>query len=188
MTLSSGLSVEVYSLPCLVPAAGSFSFISSVPLSSHPIRSSLELLSLSAFNMFKALLITAAATALAAPTSVQLETRQQPGAPFQQQLTGWNEGAVSNFPIHSSCNSTQRAQIAAGLNETILLAEHAKEHVLRWGNSSELYQKYFGELPPFQVIGAFDLVVSGDKGGVLFRCDDPDNNCHQDGKSSITRQ
>ncbi|KAK5957562.1 Prenylated Rab acceptor protein 1 [Knufia fluminis] len=131
--------------------------------------------------MFKALLITAAATALAAPTSVQLETRQQPGAPFQQQLTGWNEGAVSNFPIHSSCNSTQRAQIAAGLNETILLAEHAKEHVLRWGNSSELYQKYFGELPPFQVIGAFDLVVSGDKGGVLFRCDDPDNNCHQDG-------
>jgi len=130
--------------------------------------------------MYIAPLILAAATAFAAPTSVQLESRQQP-APFQQELSAWNEGAVTAYPIHSSCNTTQRAQIAAGLNETILLAEHAKEHVLRWGNSSELYQKYFGELPPYEVVGALDLVVSGDKGNVLFRCDDPDDNCQQDG-------
>lgn len=131
--------------------------------------------------MYKALFISAAATALAAPTSIQLETRQS--APFQQNIAGWDEGAVSAYPIHSSCNSTQRAQIAAGLNETAILVEHAKEHVLRWGNSSELYQKYFGQLPPYEVIGALDIIVNGDKGNVLFRCDNPDGNCQQEGKS-----
>lgn len=129
--------------------------------------------------MYKVLLISAAAKALAAPASVYPETRES--APFQQNLVAWDEGAVSSYSIHSSCNSTQRAQIAAGLNETILLAEHAKEHVLRWGNSSELYQKYFGKLPPYEVIGSLDMIVNGDKGGVLFRCDNPDGNCEQEG-------
>lgn len=133
--------------------------------------------------MYKSLILSLAATALAAPAApatVQLEKRQ--AAPFQQQMASWDSGAASQYPIHSSCNSTQRAQIAAGLNETILLANHAKQHVLRWGNSSELYQKYFGELPPYEVIGALDLVVGGDKGGVLFRCDNPDGNCGQEGE------
>lgn len=133
--------------------------------------------------MYKALLISAAATALAAPASMNIVERQS--APFQQEISPWDHGAVSQYPIHSSCNATQRAQIAAGLNETILLARHAKDHVLRWGNSSELYQKYFGELPPYEVIGALDMVVDGDKGAVLFRCDNPDGNCNQEGKSDM---
>lgn len=131
--------------------------------------------------MLKALLLTAAATAIAAPTASQPEVRQS--APFQQQISAWDTGAVTAYPIHSSCNATQRAQIAAGLNETILLASHAKQHILRWGNSSELYQRYFGDLPPYEAIGAFDQVVSGDKGAVLFRCDNPDGNCANAGKN-----
>lgn len=130
--------------------------------------------------MYKALLLTVAASALAAPTLLQPEARQS--APFQQELSAWDTGATAMYPIHSSCNATQKAQIAAGLNETVLLAQHAKEHVLRWGTSSDLYQKYFGELPPYEVIGAFDMIVSGDKGSVLFRCDNPDGNCQQEGK------
>lgn len=126
--------------------------------------------------MFKTIVLYIAATAIAAP----LEGRQS--APFQQQMSAWDAGAVTSYPIHSSCNATQRAQIAAGLNETILLAEHAKEHILRWGNSSELYQKYFGQLPPYEAIGAFDQVVNGDKGAVLFRCDNPDGNCANAGE------
>ncbi|KAK5084218.1 Prenylated Rab acceptor protein 1 [Lithohypha guttulata] len=129
--------------------------------------------------MYKALLLAAAVPALTIPTPTQLDTRQ--AAPFQQEMSAWDAGAVSAYPIHSSCNATQRAQIAAGLNETILLADHAKQHVLRWGNSSELYQKYFGELPPYEVIGALDIIVNGDKSGVLFRCDNPDGNCQQAG-------
>lgn len=130
--------------------------------------------------MFTALFLTLATTAIAAPTAGQPEARQS--APFQQQMAAWDAGAVTAYPIHSSCNATQRAQIAAGLNETILLANHAKQHILRWGNSSELYQRYFGNLPPYEAVGAFDQVVSGDKGSVLFRCDNPDGNCQQSGK------
>jgi len=136
--------------------------------------------------MYRVLLISTAATALTTASPVYLETRKS--TPFQQSLAAWDEGAVSSYPVHSSCNSTQRAQIAAGLNETILLVEHTKQHVLRWGNNSELYQKYFGEVPPFEVIGSLDIIVNGDKGGVLFRCDDPHGNCEQEGNDVYGRE
>ena len=80
-----------------------------------------------------------------------------------------------------------RAQIAAALNETVLFASHAKDHVLRWGIASTMYNKYFGNLPPYEVIGALDLIVSGDKSNILFRCDDPDGNCKQPGMSETLR-
>jgi hypothetical protein len=134
--------------------------------------------------MLKSLLLSLAGTTLAIPASNHFSLRQTSSDQQNttlQDATAWDAGAVTSFPIHSSCNATQRAQIAAGLNETILLAEHAKEHVLRWGNTSELYQKYFGELAPFEVIGSLDIIVRGDKGAVLFRCDNPDGNCGQEG-------
>lgn len=40
----------------------------------------------------------------------------------------WKAGYVSEFPIHSSCNATERNQISKGLEEAVLLAQHAKEH------------------------------------------------------------
>lgn len=89
----------------------------------------------------------------------------------------WNSNAVTEFPIHSSCNVTQHRQITQGLSETVELAAHARDHILRWGNESHIYRKYFGNRPSLEAIGAFDVVVNGDKGHVLFRCDDPDGNC-----------
>lgn len=128
--------------------------------------------------------LLSAAVVSAAPASFAVESRQS--APFQQATTPWDAGAVTQYTIHSSCNATQRTQIAAGLNETVLLASHAKDHVLRWGNSSTLYQKYFGQLPPYEVIGSLDMIVSADKANILFRCDDPDGNCKQPGMFSMS--
>lgn len=89
----------------------------------------------------------------------------------------WDAGATTHYPIHPSCNATQRLQLETGLNETIALAKHAKAHILRWGNESSIYRKYFGDRPSFEPVGAYEVVSSADKGGVLFRCDNPDGKC-----------
>lgn len=127
-------------------------------------------------------LLLAATTAVAAPTA-QLEDRQLHNV--TEQVEAWDAGAVTEYVIHESCSSTQAGQIADGLREAVELAEHAKNHILRWGNSSELYQKYFGNDPPYTAIGSFDILVNGDKAGVIFRCDNPDGNCAQEGKSRV---
>ncbi|KAE8150914.1 putative peptidase domain-containing protein [Aspergillus avenaceus] len=93
----------------------------------------------------------------------------------------WDAGATTQYPIHDSCNATQRRQIETGLSETIALVDHAKAHILRWGNESSIYRKYFGDRPSFEAIGAYELVSNGNKGNVLFRCDNPDGNCKLDG-------
>ncbi|KAJ5534546.1 Antigen 1 [Penicillium freii] len=120
------------------------------------------------------LILSSAAIAAALPTRESSEGNQS--QPFSG-LAPWNAGAVNQFPIHSSCNATQRRQIELGLNETITLASHAKDHILRWRNESEIYKKYFGDRPSMEAIGAFDIVVNGDKKDILFRCDNPDGNC-----------
>ncbi|KAH8601759.1 putative peptidase family-domain-containing protein [Bisporella sp. PMI_857] len=89
----------------------------------------------------------------------------------------WTSGYVAEFPIHSSCNATQRHEITKGLEEAVLLAKHAKEHILIHGNKSEIFQKYFGAGPAGSVIGWFDKIATANRDGVLFRCDDPDQNC-----------
>ncbi|OJD37900.1 major allergen asp f2 [Diplodia corticola] len=93
----------------------------------------------------------------------------------------WAAGATKDYPIHPSCNATERALLTKGLNEAIKLAQHAKEHILRFGNSSAFYTKYFGDAPTGEPIGWYDRIVSADRGGIWFRCDDIDGNCHQDG-------
>ncbi|KAG4442900.1 hypothetical protein IFR05_001604 [Cadophora sp. M221] len=94
----------------------------------------------------------------------------------------WNEGASPDYTIHVSCNATERAQLQRALNESVTLAQHAKDHILRFGNSSETYVKYFGNSSTTaEPAGWFDKIVNGDKTGVLFRCDDVDNKCYQDG-------
>ncbi|KAJ5175072.1 Major allergen Asp f 2 [Penicillium canariense] len=98
--------------------------------------------------------------------------------PFTQtSVSPWNEGAVTQFSIHPSCNATQRRQIELGLAEAVTLAAHARDHILRWRNESEIYRKYFGNRPTLEAIGAFEVVVNGDKDDILFRCDNPDGNC-----------
>jgi hypothetical protein len=131
--------------------------------------------------LLKTLLATAIGGALAAPT--QLAPRQEASSESTSNTTAevWNAGAVTQFRIHESCNATQHRQIEAGLNETIALVTHARDHILRWGNHSEIYQKYFGDRPPFQALGAYDIIIDGDKSNALFRCDNPDGNCELEG-------
>lgn len=59
------------------------------------------------------------------PLSFADDTSSQ--APFAVAYD-WKAGYVSEFPIHSSCNATERNQISKGLEEAVLLAQHAKEH------------------------------------------------------------
>ena len=90
--------------------------------------------------------------------------------------------AIPGFPIHGSCNGTERRQLEKALGDTVKLAQTAAQHVYDHGNSSDLYVKYFGQAPTAEVIGWYEKVVYGSREGVLFRCDDIDGNCHQEGK------
>ena len=148
-----------------------------------------------AFKMSFALatvMLLAVASVTAAPASpITLESRQL-RAFEAAQVAPWDAGAVNLYPIHSSCNITQKRLIQAGLNDTMMLASHAMAHIDRWGTNSEIYRKYFGDRPTFEAVGAYDIIVNGDKSGVLFRCDDPDDNCklpgtfiHGDAERSI---
>ncbi|USW48515.1 Putative metallopeptidase, catalytic domain superfamily, peptidase domain, HRXXH [Septoria linicola] len=109
----------------------------------------------------------------AAPTPEQ----KRQAAPFSSIQQPWNAGAVNEFRIHNSCNASQEHQLRTGLNEAIELAQHAKDHINRWGNESTIYRKYFGNAPTAEAIGALDVVVNGNKAQSIFRCDDPDGNC-----------
>jgi hypothetical protein len=95
----------------------------------------------------------------------------------------WSKGAVNEYEIHQSCNATQTALLRQALIETEVLAGHARDHIQRFGNSSSYYTKYFGKASTAEPAGWYDRLVNSDKAGVLFRCDDPDQNCAtQDGE------
>lgn len=129
------------------------------------------------------LLLLSASTALAFPlvprgngaTVTATVTASGPSS------TAWDAGAVHEYPIHASCNSTQRAYIRKGLEETITICRQARDHILRWGSKSEIYRKYFGDAPTGEPLGWFTKIVNGDKANVLFRCDNIDGNCGQEG-------
>jgi hypothetical protein len=94
----------------------------------------------------------------------------------------WDASKILNWPIHSSCNASQARLIEHGLEEAVELARHAKQHILLWGNASDIYRKYFGQAQPYEAIGSFDIIVNGDRNGTLFRCDNPDGNCELEGE------
>ncbi|KAK9244172.1 putative peptidase family-domain-containing protein [Lipomyces tetrasporus] len=106
-------------------------------------------------------------------------------APFMAVNNGgvkaWDSGAVNDYIIHVSCNATEVHQLRKGLADAITLAAHARDHVLRWGNASEIYRRYFGNAASGEVVGNLEKIVSADKGSVLFRCDNPDGNCDIEG-------
>lgn len=89
----------------------------------------------------------------------------------------WNQ----DYELHRSCNASQVTQLNQAFTETKLLAQHAKEHTLRYGNSSEFYRRYFGNAPTGEVVGIYENVISSNKTGVLFRCDNIDGNCNLTG-------
>lgn len=121
------------------------------------------------------LLLTA--TTFASPLAVRQAMVTVTQTVSSPQPTPWNDGTVTTYTIHSSCNATLRAQLERGLGEAVKLAQHAKEHLLFWGHESPFVTKYFGNESTATPIGWYERVVSADKTGVLFRCDDPDRNC-----------
>lgn len=121
-------------------------------------------------------------TAAAAPVTV---TRVVVASP-----TGydWQADWVKTFPIANSCNSTQFNQLAVGLQEAQTLAEHARDHTLRYGYKSPFYRKYFGnESSIAEVAGVFQTIVSADKSDILFHCEDLDDKCSNDGWAGYWR-
>lgn len=94
----------------------------------------------------------------------------------------WNAGAVTEYPIHPSCNATETNQLRVALHEMEILTKHAVEHALRWSNDSAIYRKYFGDAPSAIVIGNLERPVNANKANTLFRCDNPDGNCDIPGK------
>jgi hypothetical protein len=68
-----------------------------------------------------------------------------------------------------------------GLQEALTITRQARDHILRWGNQSEIYQKYFGQAPTGEPLGWFTKIVDGDKSDILFRCDNIDGNCNNEG-------
>ncbi|KAF1923441.1 zincin [Didymella exigua CBS 183.55] len=127
---------------------------------------------------FTSLMLFGAAAVSASPlVARQATTVTVTADPTAATSTAWDAGAIHQFPIHASCNATQHQYIRNGLDETITLCRQARDHILRWGNSSAIYQKYFGNAPTGEPIGWFTKIVDGDKADVLFRCDDPDQNC-----------
>ncbi|KAK7947888.1 uncharacterized protein PG986_008774 [Apiospora aurea] len=107
-------------------------------------------------------------------TVTQTVTASAPSAPTPWT---WNAGGSQTWPIHESCNATERALLKKGLDDAATLAAHAKDHVLRFGNSSDLFQKYFGMAPSAEVVGWYDKIANGDRSRFKFRCDNVDGNC-----------
>ena len=131
------------------------------------------------------LLLTMVMTEAAAYPKV--EVRRQASTPAQATVLSaapyvWNEGASSGYKIHSSCNATERAQLLFAFDETAKLAQHAKDHILLYGSSSDFYQTYFGNAKTGEPIGWYEKIVNGEKGGMLWRCDDVDNRCSDPGQ------
>ncbi|KAF7869751.1 hypothetical protein EAF04_004535 [Stromatinia cepivora] len=133
--------------------------------------SSFLIVSINAFGALAYPLLTTNAAVSPAPVSELVVSSGDAPA------YNWQSGYVSQFTIHSSCNATERHEISEGLRQAVEMAEHAKNHILVHGNKSEVFQKYFGKGPTATPIGWFDKIVSGNRAGVVFRCDDPDRNC-----------
>ena len=128
----------------------------------------------------------AASCALALPSPIQPRTHSNEssgGSEHSHSTAPWNDGPTADFVIHESCNASETTQLRKGLADAVALAEHAKQHILRYSNSSEHYRKYFGDAPSGEAIGYYEKVISGDRGNALFRCDNPDGNCELPGTS-----
>jgi hypothetical protein len=126
--------------------------------------------------------------ALASPIVAREETATKTVSATQSsetpQVYDWSADWTKSYSIHQSCNSTLRHQLQHGLDEAVQLAQHAKDHLLRFGSKSEFTQKYFGNGSTAYPIGWYDRIINADKTSMVFRCDDPDRNCAtQDGKS-----
>ncbi|GAA5915223.1 Zps1p [Sporobolomyces salmoneus] len=86
---------------------------------------------------------------------------------------------MTHVQIHESCDAGQAHFIQSGLDDMNLLAKHAFDRILKYGESDELYRKYFGNASSAAAAGFYAQLLYGNKPGVLFRCDNPDGNCNE---------
>ena len=119
---------------------------------------------------------------VAAPAPLSLHVITGDASDHVHHDTDWYDEVSQGFAIHPSCNATETVQLRKGLADAVKLADHAKQHILRYGNSSEHYRKYFGNAPSGEAIGYYEKVINGDRTSSLFRCDNPDGNCALPGK------
>uniref|UniRef100_A0A0W0FSV3 Putative peptidase domain-containing protein n=1 Tax=Moniliophthora roreri TaxID=221103 RepID=A0A0W0FSV3_MONRR len=89
--------------------------------------------------------------------------------------------------IHESCNATERRQLTKALRETYELATVARDYVLKNGHDDKLFKTYFGTAQPYPVLGANEQLISGNKTGILFRCDNIDGKCKGGTDTGVAR-
>ncbi|KAG9604141.1 zincin, partial [Aureobasidium melanogenum] len=113
-------------------------------------------------------LLISAALAVTATASPVLKNREVTTITISgTTATSYPQPAVDiqGFPIHSSCNGTERRQLEKALGDTIKIAQQAAQHIYTHGNESALYTKYFGQAPTAEVIGWYEKLVHGDHDG-----------------------
>ncbi|WVF72582.1 hypothetical protein IAT40_007399 [Kwoniella sp. CBS 6097] len=89
----------------------------------------------------------------------------------------------TDVTIHESCNATQRRMLEKGLADAFEVATVAQEYVAANGPEDPVFQKYFGKEQKSYttVLGVWESLLTSNKEGVIFRCDNPDGNCGQPG-------
>lgn len=81
---------------------------------------------------------------------------------------------TADMPIHESCNATQREYLNRAFEEVNILAQWGKDYIVTNGINDTLYEKFFGIGDYVSVVGAIDALITSNKQGMLFRCDDID--------------
>lgn len=59
-------------------------------------------------------------------------------------VSSYDKKLVTDFPIHSSCNASNRLQLERGLFDLKRMLRTTIDHLLLYGNRSELFVTYFG--------------------------------------------
>lgn len=107
---------------------------SSTVLQSTPHPQYISLVKSSIIMRTSTLLLASlqALTAVAYPLTAEsnVETRQASELPKTTEVKdyNWKEGYVAEWPIHSSCNATERHELTEGLRQAVEMAEQAKNH------------------------------------------------------------
>lgn len=99
---------------------------------------------------------------------------------FQPDDSSWSNGASFQYMIKddNSCNTTQLSLIGEGLDRTIDLVYHARDHIRRYG-SDDVFKRWFGVNASSNAIeGLFDRIIDGDKDNITFTCNDYDGLCN----------
>ncbi|KAF9260617.1 zincin [Marasmius fiardii PR-910] len=100
----------------------------------------------------------------------------RPGSAVHHLASRELNNTIATITIHDSCNATERERLNKALSDTYAVATAARDYIVQKG-ADDVYKRYFGSALPFAVIGVFEHLLSGDKTGVLLRCDDIDQKC-----------